>query len=109
MHFHPQRGGDRALGIPQRSRRTNAAGAPEARSDLRRMGRAKRNPSSRLCPGVAVMGFASLYPSYGEKVAKSSAPVSISLALLRRPALRPSRDRKRVVKGMMVSVRVDMG
>src|SRR3546814_10923572 len=31
---------------------------------LRRMGRAKRNPSSRLCPGLAVMGFASLYPSY---------------------------------------------
>src|SRR3546814_12277849 len=55
------------------------------------MGRAKRNPSSRLCPGVAVMGFASLYPSYGEKVAKSSAPVSIPLALLRRPASRLSR------------------
>src|SRR3546814_11378114 len=90
MHFHPQRGGDRALGIPQRSRRTNAAGAPEARSDLRRMGRAKRNPSSRLCPGVAVMGFASLYPSYGEKVAKSS------------------RSAERRV-GKSVSVRVELG
>src|SRR3546814_938258 len=85
VHFHPQRGGDRALGIPQRSRRTNAAGAPEARSDLRRMGRAKRNPSPPHLGTDGTMGFASLYPSYGDKVSKSSAPVSIPLALLRRP------------------------
>src|SRR3546814_5513113 len=71
VHFHPQRGGDRALGIPQRSRRTNAAGAPEARSDLRRMGRAKRNPSPPHLGTDGTMGFASLHPSYGEKVSKS--------------------------------------
>src|SRR3546814_8943856 len=54
-------------GMTRRSRRTNAPGAPEARPDLRRMGRAKRNPSTPHLGPDGPMGFALPSPSYGHR------------------------------------------
>src|SRR3546814_8735131 len=54
-------------GLTQRSRRTNAAGAPEARSDIRRMGGEKRNTSTPRPGTDGTMGFALPDLSYGKQ------------------------------------------